>query len=230
MPFPGVPTTIPGMELPRAPWPFSGLVLRSPRLELRPDDDAGLIELAELAAAGIHPPERMPFAYPWTDAPAEELGPNLMRFHWEQRARCSAAEWHLHFLVRRDGQVIGSQGLSAVDFAVTREVSTGSWLGRRIQGQGHGTEMRAAVPMFAFDVLGAEQARSGAFTDNEQSLRVSEKLGYQSDGTQRKSVRGRLAIEQRLLLTVARFADHRPGWRLEIDGVEACLPLLTGSS
>ena len=37
------------------------LVLRTPRLELRPDDDAGLHELVDVAYRGVHPPEEMPF-------------------------------------------------------------------------------------------------------------------------------------------------------------------------
>ena len=35
------------------PWPLRHLVLRTPRLELRPDDDAGLLELVDLAHEGI---------------------------------------------------------------------------------------------------------------------------------------------------------------------------------
>ncbi len=38
------------------PWPVGGLTLHTPRLELRPDDDAGLRELAALALQGVHPP------------------------------------------------------------------------------------------------------------------------------------------------------------------------------
>ena len=49
-------------------WPLRHLVLRTPRLELRPDDDAGLAELVDVAYRGVHPPEQMPFAMPWTDA------------------------------------------------------------------------------------------------------------------------------------------------------------------
>ena len=41
--------------------------------------------------------------------------------------------------------MIGTQKLGARDFAITREVDTGSWIGLRHQGQGIGTEMRAAA-------------------------------------------------------------------------------------
>ncbi len=55
-------------------WPLRHLVLRTPRLELRPDDDPGLFELVEVAYRGVHPPEEMPFATPWTDADPAYLG------------------------------------------------------------------------------------------------------------------------------------------------------------
>ena len=52
------------------PWPLRHLVLRTPRLMLRPDDDAGLLELAEEARLGVHPPELMPFITPWSVSPS----------------------------------------------------------------------------------------------------------------------------------------------------------------
>jgi RimJ/RimL family protein N-acetyltransferase len=44
--------------------------------------------------------------------------------------------------------------VSGRDFAVLREVHTGSWLGQRYQGQGLGTEMRSAVLHLGFAGLG----------------------------------------------------------------------------
>ena len=206
------------------PWPLRHLVLRTPRLELRPDDDPGLLELAEEAWRGVHPPELMPFVAAWTDVDPDERVRSVVRYHWERRAALRPERWSVHFLVRRAGRVIGVQELQADDFGVTREVGTGSWLGLRHQGDGVGTEMRAAVLVFAFDHLGAERARSGAFTDNPASLRVSEKLGYRPDGTTARARRGERAVEVRLLLE--RGAFRRPDWNLEADGVAACLPVL----
>ena len=48
-------------------WPLAELLVRSPRLELRPDDDAGLAALADRAIDGVHPADEMPFLEPWTD-------------------------------------------------------------------------------------------------------------------------------------------------------------------
>ena len=206
------------------PWPLRHLVLRTPRLELRPDDDAGLLELAEEARLGVHPPEEMPFAVSWTDADPAELVTRTLQYHWSVRAALTPQRWSLNFLVRHDGHVVGSQGLGSSEIAVTREVGTGSWIGLRHQGRGIGTEMRAAVLLFAFDHLGAVRARSAAFVDNPASLRVSEKLGYRRDGTETLVRRGRSTEDVRLLLD--RDAFRRPTWTLEVEGVEACLPVL----
>jgi RimJ/RimL family protein N-acetyltransferase len=84
--------------------------------------------------------------------------------------------------------------------------------------------MRAAVLSFAFDHLDATRARSGAFLDNPASLRVSEKLGYRRDGIEIYARRGERAENTRLLVTPATF--RRPDWRLEVEGLEACLPML----
>jgi RimJ/RimL family protein N-acetyltransferase len=168
----------------------------------------------------------MPFGVPWTDAPRDELGINTMRYYWSMRAALRSDDWTVNFLVRRHGRVIGIQGLSGQGFAVTRTVSTGSWVGLRHQGQGYGTEMRSAVLQLAFDHLGAEQARSSAFSDNVSSLAVSRRLGYREDGTYRQSIRGGPATQVRLLLTAERHATHRPPWRVEVEGLPGCLALL----
>ena len=208
------------------PWPLHNLVLRTPRLELRPDDDAGLRELVEEARLGVHSPDEMPFGFAWTDAPPNELGGNMMRHYWGERARISPDNWTINFLVRLDGRAIGNQGLTGRNFAVSREVCTGSWIGMRHQGQGIGTEMRAAVLLFAFDCLGATRARSDAFEGNERSLGVSRRLGYRPDGTEYAVVRGRAQTHVRLLLE--RDGFDRPDWTLDVRGAEHCLPLLLG--
>jgi RimJ/RimL family protein N-acetyltransferase len=124
----------------------------------------------------------------------------------------------VHLLARHEGRVIGTQSVGAKDFAVVREVETGSWLGRRYQGQGLGTEMRAAVLMFAFDHLGATAARSGAFADNKASHGVSRKLGYVEDGTTVYARRGKPATNVRLVVRPDTFV--RPDWKLEVTGLE----------
>jgi RimJ/RimL family protein N-acetyltransferase len=206
------------------PWPLRHLVLRTPRLELRPDDDAGLLELVDEAYHGVHPPEVMPFLVPWTDADPRDLGRRVLQHYWSVRARLVPDDWAINFLVRRDGRVIGTQQLSGSDFRILREGETGSWIGMRHQGRGFGTEMRAAVLAFAFDHLGAVRARSAAFVDNVASHRVSQRLGYRPDGSTWVIRRGQPTEEVRLVLTPEDFA--RPEWKLEVEGADACVQLL----
>lgn len=208
------------------PWPLADLVLYTPRLELRPDEDAGLRELVEVAYDGVHPPEEMPFTHPWTDADPRYLGRGSMQYFWRARADLSPQRWAVNFIVRLGGRVIGTQGLMGVDFAVTREVSSGSWLGVAHQGRGLGTEMRAAVLGLAFDQLAARTARSEAFVDNPASLAVSRRLGYREDGSLAHVRRATAATLQRVLLDRAGWDAYRPAWTLEVRGLDDCLDLL----
>jgi RimJ/RimL family protein N-acetyltransferase len=205
-------------------WPLAGLRLRTPRLELRPASDSDLAALADLAAAGVHDPAVQPFTFPWTDVAPDERGRSVLTYHWSTRAAWKPDSWSLDLAVVRDGTVVGTQGLSARDFAILREVSTGSWLGRDYHGQGIGTEMRAAVLHLAFAGLGAEYAISGAFSDNAASQRVSRKLGYADNGIERHVSRGRPATMQRFLLD--RWAwEATHSVPVTVDGLEPCLPM-----
>ena len=111
-------------------WPRTGLRLRTPQLELRLPSPDDLHALAELAAAGVHDPDVMPFMVPWSDAPPEKRALSTMQYHWSRWAAWEPAEWSLELVVLRDGTVVGTQGIGAHEFAVLHEVHTGSWLGR----------------------------------------------------------------------------------------------------
>ncbi len=212
-------------------WPLFGLEIETPRLLLRPVRDDDLPALVQAALDGVHDPERMPFGFPWTDASPDELPRNLAAFQWGLRVRTSPRDWSIAFAVFADGRVIGSQDLSAFDFAGRRTVNSGSWLTRGAQGHGYGTEMRAALLQFAFDTLGAEWAESSAASWNEPSLGVSRKLGYELNGVSRVTPRpGEPTDEQRVRL--ARDAFQRPEWIASVRGARPVLAQLgieTGS-
>ena len=202
-------------------WPIFGLRLATPRLTLIPLQDQDLVETIDLILDGIHDPAGCRSRCRGRDAPREELVQNSLRYYWSARAAATPEEWRVPFVVRRAGRIVGLQDLMGKNFAVTRTVSTGSWLGGVHQGSGLGTEMREAVLQFAFDHLKAERADSGAFVDNPQSLRVSEKLGYPRDGTavmQRRP--GERAVEQRLTVNPGEF--RRSTWAVQVRGLPAC--------
>ncbi|GAA0964492.1 GNAT family protein [Actinocorallia libanotica] len=203
-------------------WPLFGLRLRTPRLELRLPGPKELDELADTALEGVHPPDEMPFAVPWTHAPREELGIRTIRWQWKMLAEWTPEDWHLPLVAVHEGRVIGVQELHARDFAVLREVSSGSWMGLRHQRRGLGTEMRAAVLELAFTGLGARFATTGAHTDNPASLGVTRKLGYRPNGMTRSVVLGRPVEESRFVLDRDDWAAHREV-ETEIEGLEPCL-------
>ncbi|MGN0062949.1 MAG: GNAT family N-acetyltransferase [Nocardioides sp.] len=181
-------------------FPPLGLTVSRGPLEMRGITDELLVGLCDLAAGGIHDPATMPFYFPWTDAPAEELRRNTAAYHWRARADFSVAAWDLNLAVLWDGRLVGTQGLSTSDFLVVRTGETGSWLGREFHGRGIGTAMRRAVCELAFDHLDFTEITSGAFLDNPASRAVSAKVGYRSNGVRRLPRRGELALNERLVL------------------------------
>jgi RimJ/RimL family protein N-acetyltransferase len=200
--------------------PLSELRLRTPRLELRLPDEDELDQLYEVAAAGIHPAEEMPFGVAWTDDLNREM---FIGYHRHLRESWRPEAWKIDLGVWAGGELVGVQGIGADDFAAKRLIATGSWLGAAHQGRGIGTEMRGAVLELAFTHLGAEAVTSGAFDANLASRRVSEKLGYRVVGRETLSPRG--TPQPHVLLRLERADWRGPPALVEIEGVEPCLAL-----
>lgn len=204
-------------------WPLFGLSVRTPRLELRYPTDDDLLDLAA-HSGDIHDPDARPFSFAWNLGPDEERNHRVLQYHWSRRGDWSAEAWRCELVTVVDGAVVGTQGMFASEFGVSRTVETGSWLGRPHQGQGIGKEMRAAVLHLAFAGLEAERAETGAIEGNVRSIRVTTGLGYRPngeavhvDGTDRRR-------ELKFLLDRATWEEHRRD-DIELIGLEACLPL-----
>ena len=73
-------------------WPLFDLRIVTPRLELRYPSDDDLFALAGILAEGIHDPDTMPFAEPWTRAESPELERNGLRFWWSRRGDAAAGQ------------------------------------------------------------------------------------------------------------------------------------------
>ncbi|MEV5510305.1 GNAT family N-acetyltransferase [Streptomyces orinoci] len=202
-------------------WPLYGLVLTTPRLELRLPDLELLTGLADAAAQGVHDEAAMPFSVPWSDAPPEERGRSVFQYTLGTIAEWRPERWVLSLAVVHQGEPVGVQGLNGTGFAVTREASTGSWLGLAHQGRGLGTEMRAAVLHLAFAGLGARFMTSSAMTDNPASHRVSEKLGYRPDGLETAGVQGRCRTLRRWRLSREDWEERRTV-PVRVQGLESC--------
>jgi RimJ/RimL family protein N-acetyltransferase len=195
------------------------LRVRTPRLELRLPTEDELVELFRVAEGGIHPPEEMPFFVPWTDDLRLDA---FVEYHRDTWAAWRPEQWLLNLFTFLDGRPIGSQGVGAEEFAVRREVETGSWLGAQYQGRGLGMEQRAAVLELAFAHLGAEVAVSGSIVHNRSSQRVSEKLGYRVTGTRTIAPRGDPVEHFDYRLERDEWSCPIP---VEVEGIKPALPL-----
>jgi RimJ/RimL family protein N-acetyltransferase len=204
-------------------WP---LRVTTPRLELRIGRDDDFPAVLDLIDEGIHDPAVMPFDVPWTDAPRHERDLRTLQFWWTTRANQSPDAWSLDLFVFVDGQPIGAQSIAANNFPTLREAKTGSWLGKRFQRHGYGTEMRAAVLYLGFETIGATAMLSGAFADNTASRSVSSKLGYEFDGIVTKAPRGQAVASHRFRLSRERWLAHRHDIDVQVTGFDACRPML----
>jgi RimJ/RimL family protein N-acetyltransferase len=205
------------------PWPLFDLRLRTPRMELRAATDEDLLALVRVARAGLHDPAEAPFLVPWDELPSPAFERQFLLHWWRSRGSWSPANWTLNLAVVVEGEPVGIQDLMASDFAHRRSVSSGSWLGREYQGRGLGTEMRGAVLWLAFEGLGAAVAESGFLETSRASARVSEKLGYVTNGERILAPKGAPLREQQVRVTPAT-------WRRElvpvtVENLEPCLGL-----
>jgi RimJ/RimL family protein N-acetyltransferase len=205
-------------------WPLFGLGIETPSLTLRYPDDDDAVALADLAAEGIHDPAWMPFSFPWTDVAPPMLQRGSLQHVWRTRAEWTPQQWHLPMAVVVDGDIVGVQAMLAEHYPTLRTVSTGSWLGRRYQGKGIGTEMRSAILHLAFAGLGAEHALTRAFVDNDASLAVTRRLGYEDTGRQLVVRRDAPAWMLAFGLARSRWEERRRD-DIVIVGLDACLEL-----
>ncbi len=189
-------------------FPPFGLRITAGPIELRPLTDDVIPLLVDLVLDGIHAPDFMPFALPWTLEPREKLPYNTASFYWTSRGSWSPAKWTLTTVVFYEGVCVGVQDFVAKNFAVTRTGETGSWLGLSHQGRGIGTLMRQTMCAFLFDHLGATRLNSAALFDNEPSDRVSRKLGYRDNGEDLLDRMGTAALVRRFVLTPETFVRH----------------------
>lgn len=203
-------------------WPLFELSITTPRLELRLPSLEDLDELGDRAAEGVHDAGYMPFLFPWSDAEPADRARSTLQYHFRNWGEFTPESWSVDLVVVYDGQVVGTQGVMAKDFLITRQVDTGSWLGQRFQGKGIGTEMRRAVLHLAFAGLGARYALTEAFVDNRASLGVTRKLGYAEDGVNIHARQGEPVMMRRFRLSRQDWAESPD---IEIHNLSRCLPL-----
>jgi len=210
-------------------WPAAALRARSGDLELRWIDDQLLMDLADLAARGIHDPDAMPFEHPWTRGTPDEVARSVLMYQWNVRPQVSPERFALELGVVVAGVPVGIQGLVAEDWPALRRVMTGSWLGRAHQGRGIGQRMRMLALHLAFEGFGAREAASGAFADNPASNGVSRRVGYEPNGSVYVARDGVAVLHHNYRMSRDRWATLRAqheaglGSPVELDGIDTFL-------
>lgn len=149
------------------------LIIRSPRIE-----DAPAISAAVHASAA-ELQTWMPWATPLPTL--EQSTANLA----EAIAHTVADQEYRLLLTLRDGTLVGSSGIHALNWAIPRG-EIGYWLDTRHAGRGYATEATEALTTFARDVMGLRRIEIIVSDRNVRSWRVPERLGYTLEGILRE--------------------------------------------
>jgi RimJ/RimL family protein N-acetyltransferase len=192
-------------------WPLFGLLIETPRLQLRLPTEEELPALTE-AARDIAGPDGLRLQTPWMYGESPDMERHLLQRHWRALAHWKPGSWHLPLVVFLAAEPVGMQDLWAEEFAQRRSV---------------GTEARAAVLDLAFGHLGALEALTEYTEGNHASERVSRKLGYVPNG-QRAGYRddaGPVTEYQLRLDRPAREIRARRDYTV-VTGLGPCLPML----
>lgn len=208
-------------------YPLLDMCVSTPTLELHGATDELLDQLADLVRAGKTHADPPPYDDPMS---FYEADPDLrvatwLRAIWRRRGTVEPDGWRLNLVVMVEGRAVGEQTLSGVNFSTLGTVSTFSWLSCDERGRGLGREMREAVLHLAFNGLGAKEASSDAFVDNDGSNAVSRRLGYEPNGTDWATRRGEPALLNRWRLTRDCWEHHRRD-DIQLHGLDACRALL----
>ncbi len=204
-------------------YPPLNVRVATPRVELRGATDDLLEELAPLVRSGkalADPP-------PWDDPHAfYEADPDArvnqwLRGTWRARGTVRDDIWRVSFVAIVDGEAVGQQDLTGHDFSDFGTVESTSWVSADRRQRGIGAEMRSAILHFAFDGLGAAEANSEAGVENVGSNAVSERLGYERNGTAWATHNGEPVLGQRWRLTRERWEPTRRN-DITMSGIEEC--------
>lgn len=179
--------------------PVSEPVIETRRLVLRPTVAADTEDLvAQISDPGVvNMLARVP--YPYTEADAAAF--------LSAASSALVLGLDLPLTIALDDRLIGGIGLTDI----RRDCEFGYWLGREHWTKGYASEAGRAFLDYAFATYDLAIIRSGFFVGNEASLRVQEKLGFETVG--RRMVhclaRGREIEHIDTILTRERFASLR---------------------
>ncbi len=153
--------------------------------------------------------ESRAFLEPWEPGWTED---ELEQASWRMRLTRYRADYAqgiaipLFIFERQGGALLGGITLGGIRRGVAQCGHLGYWIGERYAGQGYMLEAVAAVTRYAFDELGLRRVEAACIPDNQRSVRVLEKAGFQPEGIMRS-----------FLKINGQWRDHSLYARLSID-------------
>ena len=170
------PAQVPARDL-------TGTALTTGRLVLSAPGEADIDELTELC--------QDPDIAAWTTVPSPYTRADAEHFVRDITAGGMAAGTDAVFVLRHatTGELLGMVGLHGIAARSDRRTAhaeLGYWTAPQARGHGYITEAARAVCRWGFEELGLERIDWMAFTGNDGSRRVAEKVGFSLEGTQRR--------------------------------------------
>lgn len=163
------------------------LAFESERLWLRcPRGGDGAL-LYPSVAETLEQLRRHPASSPWA---MQEQSPDFSEQRCLAAAQAFLAREAFAFLVfdKADGTHVGNVGLHSLDWSVP-QAHLGYWCRLSRQGRGLMSEAVEAVCQFGVECLGLQRIQLLAEEANPASWRLAERLGFELEGRQRRSVR-----------------------------------------
>lgn len=125
------------------------------------------------------------FLRPWEPAwPSDDLEKSafrgrLRRYHQE----ITAGTGYPFFICdNRTDALLGGITLGNVRRGVSQSGQIGYWVGQRYTGKGIMSEAVGLVCSHAFDTLGLHRLEAACIPDNQRSIRILEKAGFEREG------------------------------------------------
>jgi [ribosomal protein S5]-alanine N-acetyltransferase len=129
--------------------------------------------------------ESRDFLEPWEPSWARD---ELERSAFKERLSRYARErrdgsGHVYFLFLRDsGQLAGGITLGHIKRGVAQSGVIGYWMGEKFAGQGYMSEAVDVIKRHAFGPLALHRVEAACIPDNERSVRLLKKAGFELEG------------------------------------------------
>lgn len=114
----------------------------------------------------------------------EELDRNSWRLRLGRYREDFASGVAIAFFIfeKRSGKLVGGITLGNIRYGVSQSGHIGYWVGARYAGQGFMTEAVTLLCRYAFNTLKLHRVEAACIPENNRSIRVLEKAGFQREG------------------------------------------------